>query len=994
VIRGAAFLAAILGAGIAAAQEPGPPAGAPLVTGVAVRAPAGVDPREYESLVRIRAGEPLSERAVRRSLQRLFELDRFANVSVMAGDDGPGRVQLTFVLEPGRPVAVVTVSGRPPLLPARTAAAGLLPGSEYSEDRVDAALAGIRTAYARAGFEHPDIRAEVHPASAGMHVELFVDPGQPTRVAAVQLTGDTGGAEVAFTRLRPGDVFDRTLLAEDLDALRERWRAEQRYRARVDGPLVTRQADGRVTVTVPAHAGPRFEVRFRGNRALGDPSLRTALAYRGEELLDRAMVDDLARRIEVAYRRAGYPDAHAIPRERATTDGSTAVLLFQVAEGLPLRVRRIRFEGNHAVRSSQLVSLARDALEDAAPATSLPSLLSAEIDEAGLSGRSRATSAGPRVPSTQVWDEEAWRVVPEAVTAYYRDRGFLDVQVQEPRVEIDEPRRTGTVTVQIDEGSQTVVGGISFPGAKHLQEEGHGLSSALDPGDPLSLRRLEEMVAELRGWYGEEAYLYAAVELEVERPPLTPTRALVRLKVNEGPRVRVGRVLVKGNDRTLESVVKDTITLEESEPLASDEMVASQQRLMRLGIFRSASVRTLDDVAEEVKDVVVDVRERPGRTFEVGGGVSIADGPRAFATFLQRNLLGSNLEFTASAKVNYQVFRPEVLALPLSEGLERKVDLGLHYPRLYGFPLDVGSRLDLIHEQDINPAYTLRRWTAQLGFDWRITPVLTAGLTGELESYFLQKSAALEALNLSLLDLNNLRFPDGTTQLAVVRPGLTLDLRDDHVEPHSGLLASSSLDLIEQLAGSGDFVKAQATLTGYVPLARRWTLALSAGGGKMFPLVPSAVSLPPKRFYLGGVGSLRGFSQDGLVPEDQRNRLRSEIADCRSIVWGRAYCSDAARALQAGRNVPSTGGDLYALGRGELRFPIFGELRGAAFLEAGNLWSDPGNVDLTALRSTAGAGIRYGTPVGPLALDLGFNLQPDRTLNESSVALHFAIGLF
>jgi outer membrane protein assembly factor BamA len=190
-----------------------------------------------------------------------------------------------------------------------------------------------------------------------------------------------------------------------------------------------------------------------------------------------------------------------------------------------------------------------------------------------------------------------------------------------------------------------------------------------------------------------------------------------------------------------------------------------------------------------------------------------------------------------------------------------------------------------------------------------------------------------------------------------------------------------------------NFLKVGGSVTGYLPVGQRSSFALSIGGGKVHPLDGRSTTIAPKRYYLGGAGTVRGFSEDGMVPEDHRAALREEIEDCRSLVYP-VGCTSAARFLQAGRSVPSDGGDLYALARAEFRFPLRGELMGGLFAEAGNLWSDPRAFEPLALRPTAGFGLRYATPVGPVALDLGTNLDPDTVLNEGRFALHFSIGLF
>lgn len=133
---------------------------------------------------------------------------------------------------------------------------------------------------------------------------------------------------------------------------------------------------------------------------------------------------------------------------------------------------------------------------------------------------------------------------------------------------------------------------------------------------------------------------------------------------------------------------------------------------------------------------------------------------------------------------------------------------------------------------------------------------------------------------------------------------------------------------------------------------------------------------------------------DSVFPEDDRSELRAQVEACQRALGQPTLCTPDALAVVGGKRPTSTGGEAFVLLKTELRFPIVGALRGGVFVDLGNVWRDPRAIDLRRLRPTAGAGLRYDTPVGPMALDLGVNLLPDPVLREDSLALHFAIGLF
>jgi outer membrane protein assembly factor BamA len=133
---------------------------------------------------------------------------------------------------------------------------------------------------------------------------------------------------------------------------------------------------------------------------------------------------------------------------------------------------------------------------------------------------------------------------------------------------------------------------------------------------------------------------------------------------------------------------------------------------------------------------------------------------------------------------------------------------------------------------------------------------------------------------------------------------------------------------------------------------------------------------------MGGAETLRGFLQASLIPQDIADQLEREDPTA----------ANQADRLTA-RKVVIRGGDFLFNPRLELRIPLTKLLHTAVFLDTGNLWRDIGNVDLTRLRYSAGSGLRFVTPVGPLAFDYGFKL--DRRFYESDLgAFHFSVGLF
>jgi outer membrane protein assembly factor BamA len=516
----------------------------------------------------------------------------------------------------------------------------------------------------------------------------------------------------------------------------------------------------------------------------------------------------------------------------------------------------------------------------------------------------------------------------------------------------------------------------------------------LAPGDPLAFERVEETRAAILRVYLSRGYLYARVDAREDLDRVRHVAAL-RFVVSEGPKVRIGRIVVTGNRRTREAVVRRAIAIGEGEVYDPEAVARSQAALLRLGVFRSVALRLQEpEVPQETKDMAVELAERPWATLTQGVGFSIANGPRAFVEYGQPNLLGRALELGARAKVNYPLdeFRPDLVGKGTLDRLEGRADVGLRSATL-GLPFPATVRADIIGEILHRRAYDLRRVTGVTGIDVGLTSRAGFSLQYELEVDRIAKSDASGGY-LTGADVERLRFDDGDTTLHALRPSFTLDYRDNSAHPHRGWYFNAAVEyarsLGTRLGGDGEvevdervllgalpgsdihtnMLKVWGTASGYLPIGTGSVVALSLRGGRVVPLDDRSRTIIPRRFFLGGATTMRGFAEEEMLPQDVR------------------------AAIVGGERPVSEGGEAFLLAKAELRTRLRGRLEGALFADLGNVWLDPRKYRLLDLRANVGVGLRFVTPIGPAAVDLGVNLEPDDAIDERSAALHFTIGLF
>nr|WP_225938007.1 POTRA domain-containing protein [Myxococcus sp. RHSTA-1-4] len=1020
----------VLLARAAAAQSEGAGEARPNIVAVELHLPGGADAQGLSGLVAVRKGQTLSPGAVRRSVERLWATGRFTDV-VARTVEVPGGVRLVFQLTPVARLARLRFEGNQELSEGELIdASGLLEGGPLDAEELEGAVSSVLQAYQRRGYDSTKVTARQEPVTDGVAVTLLVDEGVPTRVRGVTFSGSPGlplPRLLEVLEMRPGAVFNRARLDEGLERLRTLLREAGHWRAQVGTPVVLVEGSA-ATVAVPLSAGPRYTVRFHGNRRFPPALLERVLAHDAAEALDEVVAGRLARRVEAFYRRRGFHDARVRPREVMRKDGALAALAFDVEEGHPLRVTEVRFHGNQGLSSEALRALLTERVRagEVRPELDLR-MLDDPLNVEGRHGPEVAEPPPPPDPST-VYVEDAWLEAVDAMNEAYREQGYLSAAVSFRGLTVDVAGHTAVADFEVEEGPRALVSEVRFEG---VPKEVSLLPVALKVrrGQPLSFEKVEAARQSLEQVLAQSGYLFARATTETGVDG-EGQAATVVFRADSGPQVRLGKILVQGLTRTDPDLVMANLALEEGRPVSVDELTEGQRRLARLGVFRQVEVSLTDPTRREAtKDVLVTVQERPRLDGEVSGGYFLVDGPRISLDTAYRNMDGLGLSLLARGKVNYAGWSAEALSenrriacsqrgpdgalapgcdaeLQGLSGLGGRGNLALAQPRLYFLlPLEVGARVDLIGERVHRPSYVSTRFAAAAALDWVAASWLNLSLSYEVENNRLRSRAGvLELLNRA--DQERLRYPFGDFALHSLRPSLTLDFRDDPANPRRGVVFISSAEFTRGLsvkptdvAGNRvagypiDGVKLSSNLSGYIPLGRRASVALSARAGTIIPLEEGAQAIGSKLFYLGGSSSLRGFREDGVLPEDVRGALHQRLRDCQALITP-AGCSEELKAVLAGQVPASQGGELFTLGKAELRLPALTSVDLGLFFEAGNLWLDRTRFDPERLRYAAGAGLRYVTPVGPLAFDVGFNLDPDETVNEATTQFHFSIGTF
>jgi len=577
--------------------------------------------------------------------------------------------------------------------------------------------------------------------------------------------------------------------------------------------------------------------------------------------------------------------------------------------------------------------------------------------------------------------------------------------------------------------------------------------SALRMGEPLSLRDAEAARKAIVEYYRDEGYYFVNVRVTFEYSA-DKSRARIRFLVSEGEQVVIEKIYIEGEKRTLESLIQDRLLIKEGSIYRAKLVRESQERLAKLGVFQSVSIGLINPtIPAKKKSVVVSVRERPQQHFEYRVGYSTGEGARFFGEYGIANIFGYAISFDIRIRASYQPFLGascgSELNTPCSgggiydstvvrrwvqqtEGLERfprRISAGFSLPHTPLLGADVRTTVEVVNVLDlrrdfVGDKYILPAITMTYTPWQPLSMIFGAGYErnefGIFDSRSKNPKAAqaqtiqdVAAANPALASL--LRVPEGKTSVVAFNITSMFDFRDNRLGATRNGYASLSWEYVRSLehattdpdtaqekevrseffhltTGAGVYYQAK-----FLPTKPVIAFELRGGGNfnvlscsgtentKEFAQATNARSYcdtyPDRLFYLGGFDSSRAFYPGTMLPQDSIDQLIAQRTD--PTIAGKNLGALAPR-----------GGNVFINPRLELRIPAFKWGGFVIFVDAANTWRDKSKFQPFRLRYAVGPGLSIDTPVGPVALDFGFNLSRYADFGEPAFVFNFSIGRF
>jgi outer membrane protein insertion porin family len=750
---------------------------------------------------------------------------------------------------------------------------------------------------------------------------------------------------------RPGEVFNSTTVDQDVKAI---------YRMGFfDDVRAELSPDGILTYAVKEKPYVR-ELKIQGASQVSREKVETALGISPRTILDRAKIAEGVEKVRKLYTEQGYVNA-AVDYAVEVEANNQAVVTLDIVEGNRLLIKKVSFEGNKAFSDGEL----KDQI-----ATKEEWIFSF-ITHRGVLDRDMLTNDVA------------------ILSNFYNDNGYVDHKIDDPV--ILRGRDGLEVVFRVHEGEQYRVGKVEIGG--DLIEDGKQIlkSVKLTTGQIFRGSRLREDITTLSDMYSNKGFAFVQVD-PVTNVDSTKKIVDVALVIAKGPPVYFNRVLVAGNTKTQDKVVRRELLANEQELFSGNRITQSRNALQRTGYFEDVQVTTKKTEQPDTVDVLVDVKEGPTGTFQVGAGYSSGDGFLFNTNISEKNLFGRGQSVSGSTSIgskrqdfilsaNDPYFRDTRMGVGL-EAFNTKRDYTDFNERKIGFGVNTSYPLKYLRMPFFGAAAADTRGSDILPGNEPITmwDYMRGGVSYDLTH---EKIGGVDPSSAP----DSIKSEEGTSLTSSVTPGITYDSRDHFFAPTEGTKSAFSIKMAG-LGGDTRFIKTDLSARWHYPLLKdpnwggAYVLALggSLGYGVGFSKLNNGKTDLPlfERYFLGGINSIRGFTERSIGPRVPSGCVLSDPLDPSSA----KTCS--------GTDV--VGGDKSVVMNTELLFPIMEQygIRGVAFFDMGDSFSDFKNLSFGDIRRSVGAGVRWMSPFGPLRVELGFPLNK-RPHDETSV-LGFSIG--
>jgi outer membrane protein insertion porin family len=929
------------------------------------------------------SGHPYDAELVRTTLRKLYGTGDYSDLRAVVTNVSGG-LRVDFVAQRNYFIGVVRIEGltEPPSDSAAFSAIRLPVGTEFRESDLIDAVARLTETLAQEGLYQAKVTAERTPDATTRRMNLIfhVTPGKRARIGTITLHNLTAypDAEIlSRAKLKSG----QPVLSKSLEHGGDRLRAFLKKNDYLGARATLRRGDydpatNLLPLTIETVTGSRVRVEVTGAK-VSAKELRKRVPVFAEGAVDPDLLAEGERNLRDYFERQGYfevevdykatepPPADEDKAEKKDEEKKNSVtaveqvITYTIDRGKHLRMAGVNFDGEQYFDPRQLQTQM--------------SIHPASFDFPGRYSR--------RLLDTDV----------SALKNLYHANGFLDVAVTD-EIEQDYRGRKGDLFVHfhIKEGPQTLVDTLTVEGAKAITRQTILSKIASAAGEPYSDFNVVSDRDNILALYYNEGFADAQFKATLVSVPAAPSanatvaanaevdvnakpdpnaiahpRVALTYQIDEGPQVKVSELFIGGYDKTRRGVIAREVKIKQGQPLREGDVIETQRRLYNLGIFTRVTLAPQNPTGTDPdKAVDVIVEEAKRYTIAYGGGIEVqrlgGSGPDStsfeFAPLVTFEISKANL-----------TGRGDTLSFKIrASTLQGRALLSYTEPYIFGKPnLIFQTTLFADKSRDVT-TFTSTRYEGSVQIEHRLSKAT------ELFYRYTYRKVLIDAATLMIAPEQIPLFsqPDLVSEFGV---SWVREHRDNPGDATHGSYNSVDFSLAgKQIGSSASFARLFLQNSTYYTLTKWLVLARGTRFGVQQTLGNTlSADIPlPERFFAGGGTSLRGFGFNQAGPRDPVTGF-------------------------------PVGGQALLIFNQELRFPlrlpkIGSKLGGAIFYDAGNVYSSVETItlhsapsiasqesgQLSYLSHTVGFGFRYNTPVGPVRVDLSYQINPAQFISS------------
>ncbi|GMR04373.1 MAG: outer membrane protein assembly factor BamA [Thermodesulfobacteriota bacterium] len=553
---------------------------------------------------------------------------------------------------------------------------------------------------------------------------------------------------------------------------------------------------------------------LKGNKDVTQKKIMDAITIKEGTVLDRTAVGENTERIKAVYAKEGFYLAEVDPEIKS--EGSEAMVVFNIKEGEAVKVKRITIIGNKHFSDKKLKAVM-------------------STKEVWLFSF---------VTQSAKFDEFLFQNDLALILGKYYDNGYINVAILDHRVLLSENKRWFYITISLKEGEKYNFGDIDISGEILGRKKDLLDKIKIKSGEVFNRAKLTRDMDALSDVYGDKGYAY------VEIKPLTvvhPDKKTVDIKfdIKKNDLVYIEKINIAGNSRTRDKVIRRELEAEEEQLYSSSALKRSKGNLKRLGYFDDVSIQQTRGSASDRMDLTVKVQERPTGAVSAGIGYSSVDNIIGTASISQSNFMGTGVKLDLSGTV--------------SSASSRYI-LGFTQPWLMDKPISAG--FDIYNTESEFEDFT----TSKKGFDVRLGSRLFDKYTRAYISYTLEEVNVFDVADTASTFIKD---QEGFNTESSVKLTLKRDTRDDAFFPREGAVLTYSVKFSGgPLGGTIYMIKNELDAVKFFPLPMDMTFSIR---GAMGYVQGYDGREPPiyERFFLGGINTIRGFDTRTVSPKDE-----------------------------------------------------------------------------------------------------------------------------